>query len=99
MTCPRLIEGALPLREIAAATGRHNTLRHGNRSTLPLWWARCPLPASRSIVFASLVPDPDHPECPPDFRDAVKRLLTDTSHGKDYRTINITTFSVIAILR
>ena len=77
MTCPRLIEVALPIREISAESVRDKSLRHGHISTLHLWWARRPLPASRAIVFASLVPDPDHPECPPDFRNAVKRLLED----------------------
>ncbi len=77
MTCPRLIEVALPIREISAESVRDKSLRHGHICTLHLWWARRPLPASRAIVFASLVPDPDHPECPPDFRNAVKRLLED----------------------
>ena len=77
MTCPRLIEVALPIREISAESVRDKSLRHGHICTLHLWWARRPLAASRAIVFASLVPDPDHPECPPDFRNAVNRLLKD----------------------
>ncbi len=75
MTCPRLIEVALPIREISAESVRDKSLRHGHISTLHLWWARRPLAASRAVVFASLVPDPDHPECPAEFRDAVNRLL------------------------
>ena len=75
MTCPRLIEVALPIREISAESVRDKSLRHGHISTLHLWWARRPLAASRAVVFASLVPDPDHAECPPEFRDAVNRLL------------------------
>lgn len=75
MTCPRLIEVALPIREISAESVRDKSLRHGHISTLHLWWARRPLPASRAVVFASLVPDPDHPECPLEFRRAVQRLL------------------------
>ena len=64
-TCPRLIEVALPIREISAESVRDKSLRHGHISTLHLWWARRPLAASRAIVFASLVPDPDDPTCPP----------------------------------
>ncbi|MDL1895125.1 DUF1156 domain-containing protein [Anaerolineae bacterium CFX7] len=75
MTCPRLIEIALPIREISAESVRDKSLRHGHISTLHLWWARRPLAASRAVVFASLVPDPDHAACPPEFRDAVNRLL------------------------
>lgn len=75
MTCPRLIEVALPIREISAESVRDKSLRHGHISTLHLWWARRPLAACRAVVFASLVPDPDDPHCPPEFRDAVLRLL------------------------
>ncbi|GAB6186477.1 DUF559 domain-containing protein [Thermopirellula anaerolimosa] len=73
--CPRLIEVALPIREISAESVRDKSLRHGHISTLHLWWARRPLAASRAVVFASLVPDPDDPSCPAEFRDAVERHL------------------------
>src|SRR5262249_58371836 len=75
--CPRLIEVALPIREISAESVRDKSLRHGHISTLHLWWARRPLAASRGIVFATLVPDPDDPNCPMEFRAAVNRLLRD----------------------
>jgi len=73
--CPRLIEVALPIREISAESVRDKSLRHGHISTLHLWWARRPLPASRAVVFASLVPDPDDPRCPEEFCKTVERLL------------------------
>lgn len=73
--CPRLIEVALPIREISAESVRDKSLRHGHISTLHLWWARRPLAASRAVVFASLVPDPDDHMCPEDFRQVVERLL------------------------
>jgi len=79
--CPRLIEVALPIREISAESVRDKSLRHGHISTLHLWWARRPLAASRGIVFASLVPDPDDAQCPPEFRKAVERLLRDKLPG------------------
>lgn len=72
---PCLIEVALPIREISAESVRDKSLRHGHISTLHLWWARRPLPASRAVVFASLVPDPDDPECPENFRSAVDQYL------------------------
>lgn len=71
----RLIEVALPIKEISAESVRDKSLRHGHISTLHLWWARRPLAASRAIVFASLVPDPDDPECPKEFKDKVNELL------------------------
>lgn len=73
--CPRLIEVALPIREISAESVRDKSLRHGHISTLHLWWARRPLAAARAVVFASLVPDPDDSRCPQEFRDLVERHL------------------------
>ena len=73
--CPRLIEVALPVREISAESVRDKNIHHAHISHLHIWWARRPLAASRAVVFASLVPDPDDPRCPTDFRDAVERNL------------------------
>ncbi len=57
--CPRPVEVALPIREIPAQSVWDKSLRHGHISTLHLWLARRPLAASRAVVFASLVPDPE----------------------------------------
>lgn len=73
--CPRLIEVALPIREISAESVRQKSAQRGHISTLHIWWARRPLAASRAVVFASLVPDPDDTRCPADFRAAVERHL------------------------
>lgn len=61
MTVPyrkKLIEVALPLEAINAASAREKSIRHGHPSTLHLWWARRPLAACRAVLFASLVDDP-----------------------------------------
>ena len=73
--CPRLIEVALPVREISAESVRDKNVHPAHISRLHIWWARRPLPASRAVVFASLVPDPDNPQCPADFHVAVERYL------------------------
>jgi len=73
--CPRLIEVALPIREISAESVRDKGIPQGHISRLHKWWARRPLAVSRAVVFASLVPDPDDPRCPTDFRAAVERHL------------------------
>ncbi len=73
--CPRLIEVALPIREISAESVRDKNIDHGHISRLHIWWARRPLAASRAVVFASLVPDPDDPRCPRAFRLAVESHL------------------------
>jgi len=78
--CPRLIEVALPIREISAESVRDKNLHQSHIRNLHVWWARRPLAASRAVVFASIVPDPDDPRCPGAFSGAVERLLrTDIS--------------------
>jgi len=71
----RLIEVALPLKEVSEQSAREKSIRHGHISTLHIWWARRPLAACRAVVFASLIPDPDDPECPEGFRGLVMVLL------------------------
>ncbi|MFC3118894.1 DUF1156 domain-containing protein [Jhaorihella thermophila] len=65
MTHPKkkLIEVAIPLEAINAASAREKSIRHGHPSTLHLWWARRPLAACRAVLFAQLVDDPSaHPD-------------------------------------
>ena len=71
----RLIEVALPLKEVSEQSAREKSIRHGHISTLHIWWARRPLAACRAAVFASLIPDPDDPECPESFRKLVMETL------------------------
>jgi hypothetical protein len=54
----KLIEVALPLDAINKACAREKSIRHGHPSTLHLWWARRPLAAARSVIFAQMVDDP-----------------------------------------
>ena len=62
-THKKLIEVALPLDAINAASAREKSIRHGHPSTLHLWWARRPLAAARAVIFAQMVDDPSaHPE-------------------------------------
>ena len=66
----KLIEVALPLDAINAASKREKSIRHGHPSTLHLWWARRPLAAARAVLFASLVDDPSsHPDRFPTAED------------------------------
>ena len=68
----KLIEVAIPLEAINAASAREKSIRHGHPSTLHLWWARRPLAACRAVLFAQLVDDPSsHPDKFP-TRDAVE---------------------------
>lgn len=71
----KLIEVALPLDAINAASAREKSIRHGHPSTLHLWWARRPLAAARAVIWSSLVDDPSaHPEqFPTEEEQAVER--------------------------
>lgn len=63
MKTPRaLIEEELPLEQVDRESGREKSIRHGNISTMHLWWARRPLAMSRAVVFGSLLPDPGKAE-------------------------------------
>ncbi|MBN1184817.1 MAG: DUF1156 domain-containing protein, partial [Bacteroidales bacterium] len=81
--CKKLIEVAMPIKEISAESVRDKSIRHGHISTLHLWWARRPLSVCRAVVFASLVPDPLDKNCPQAFRDAVKILLGKSNNISD----------------
>jgi putative DNA methylase len=65
ITRKKLIEVALPLDAINAASAREKSIRHGHPSTLHLWWARRPLATARAVIFAQMVDDPS--ACPEAF--------------------------------
>lgn len=84
MTQPKkLIEVAMPIKEISAESVRDGRIQHGHISSLHKWWARRPLPVCRAVIFASLVPDPLDENCPEAFRDAVEILLGSSKSNVD----------------
>ncbi len=79
-TKKKLIEVAIPLEAINAASAREKSIRHGHPSTLHLWWARRPLAACRAVLFAQLVDDPssDLARFPtPEAQEAERKRLFD----------------------
>lgn len=56
----RLIGEIFPVRKVSEESSREKSIRHGHISTLHLWWARRPLAASRSTIYASLVDPPEN---------------------------------------
>lgn len=86
----KLIEVAMPIKEISAESVRDKSIRHGHISTLHLWWARRPLPVCRAVIFASLVPDPLDELCPQAFKDAIQELLGNDPHNAPYPDIPYT---------
>lgn len=79
----KLIEVAMPIKEISAESKRDKSLHNGHISTVHLWWARRPLPVCRAVIFGSLVPDPDDSACPQAFKDAVAFLLKNEDPGTE----------------
>ena len=66
----KLIEVAMPLEAINRESSREKAIRHGHPATLHLWWARRPLSACRTVLFAQLVDDPSsNPNKFPTLRD------------------------------
>jgi putative DNA methylase len=57
-TRKKLIEVALPLDAINAASAREKTIKHGHPTSLHMWWARRPLAAARAVIFGQMVDDP-----------------------------------------
>ncbi len=77
----KLIEVALPLDAINAASAREKSIRHGHPSTLHLWWARRPLAAARAVIFSQMVDDPsEHTELL--LSDPAKRRAANRELGK-----------------
>jgi adenine-specific DNA methylase len=98
MTKPKkLIEVAMPIKEVSAESKRDKSIRHGHVSTLHLWWARRPLPVCRAVVFASLVPDPLDPRCPQAFVEAVDLVVGKSAQipGNPYKTYPDIPYTVV----
>ncbi len=71
----RLIEVDLPIKRISAHARREKSIRHGHISTMHIWWARRPLAACRAVICAALWFDPADEDCPPKFREVVRREM------------------------
>ena len=54
----RFIEESFPVKEVSAESAREKNIRHGNISTLHVWWSRKPLASSRATAYAALTPAP-----------------------------------------
>ena len=73
--CKRLAEVDFPIAVVSRHALREKNIRHGNPSTLHLWWARRPLASSRAVLLALLLPDPCDSRCPEKFRAQAREIL------------------------
>jgi len=78
----RLIEKFLPVEPLSGEAVSEKGKRTGHIKSLHIWWAQRPLVACRAAIFASLVPDPDSPDCPASFRSLVNQSLPPARGGK-----------------
>jgi len=58
----RLIAEIFPIKEISDESSREKNIQHGHISAFHIWWARRPLAATRSTIYASLVDVPKNIE-------------------------------------
>ena len=79
----RLIEVDLPIKRISA-----NARKGGNGKITGLhrWWARRPLGVCRAVACAASWPDPADEWCPPAFRAAAGKLMSDLSRGQESKS-------------
>lgn len=73
--CKRLAEVDFPIAVVSKHAAREKSLRHGNPSTLHLWWARRPIASCRAMLLALLLPDPCHALCPIAFKAKARNIL------------------------
>ena len=71
----KLVEVALPLDEINAASVADKKRKTGTIRNLHKWFAPAPLPAWRALLFAALVDDPEDEEKRAYLLDVIKRLV------------------------
>ncbi len=75
----KLIEVALPLEAISAASKRDKDRKTGTIKNVHKWFAPMPLPAWRALLFAALVDDPGEREERARLLDLITRLLPPTA--------------------
>lgn len=67
----KLIEAALPLKEINEKTLREKKIAPGHPANLHLWWGRSPISSVQSALAASMV---DAPESDQELRERLSRV-------------------------
>ncbi len=73
--CKRLIEVDLPIKKISVQARREKDMRRGHIPLLHIWPATRPPAACRSVICASLWPDPSDPLCPDNFISIAKNEM------------------------
>ncbi|MGH9072087.1 MAG: DUF1156 domain-containing protein, partial [Acidimicrobiales bacterium] len=83
----KLIEVALPLEEISAASRRDKDKKTGTIKNVHKCFAPMPTPAWRALLFAALIDDPGEPEARAELLEFVKRLVPAHGGAPDEQTL------------
>ncbi|MDQ3384710.1 MAG: DUF1156 domain-containing protein [Actinomycetota bacterium] len=84
---PKLVEVALPLEAISAASRRDKDKKTGTIKNVHKWFAPMPTPAWRALLFATLVDDPGNEEDRAELLAFVARLVPDHGGAPDEATL------------
>ena len=84
---PKLVEVALPLEAISAASRRDKDRKTGTIKNVHKWFAPMPTPAWRALLFATLVDDPGEEAARAELLDFVARLVPDHGGTPDEATL------------
>ena len=87
-TGKKLVEVALPLDEINAASKADKDRKTGTIRNLHKWFAPAPLPAWRALLFAALVDDPGEDNRRVYLLDLIKRLVANGADLPDQDTLD-----------
>jgi len=68
----RFIEVDFPVQEVSLNSAHEKNIRRGHISALHIWWARRPLAASRTSIYASLIQEPKTEK---DRKNISKRII------------------------
>ncbi len=71
----KLIEVALPLEAISAASRRDKDRKTGTIKNAHKWFAPMPTPAWRALLFAAVVDDPSDVEARAGLLNLIERLV------------------------
>lgn len=83
----KLVEVALPLEAISAASRRDKGRSTGTIKNVHKWFAPMPTPAWRALLFAALVDDPGDEAGRADLLELVARLVPDHGGAPDDATL------------
>lgn len=84
----KLIEVALPLDEINAASKADKGRAHGTLKNLHKWFAPMPVPAWRAMLFAALIDDPEDDNRRVYLLDLIKRLVANGADLPDEESLS-----------